>query len=374
MRVKEILREAEHPKVGRALQHAEDKIIVDGSQGALDALDELESMATNVGDVTVKWDGSPAIYFGRNEQGQFVLTDGSGFAAKGYDGKVTSASALQNMFLSRGKEAPDDARKAFAGKMGGLWDRFESIVDPAFRGYLKGDLLYYDTPPLDKQGNYTFTPNTVTYHIPKESTFGLKIANSTTGVVIHSHTTLDGVTQNIKGSVKGIKADGPVMIQGPMGINHLPTIDLDKITAVRNYVTKHAVEVDTLLDDAKLAAEKVSDFKNILYTFVNQQVDTGDLTNLNSKFDNWLANSKTTGVKQVKIQEYRQHHAAAFVAIFNIIEQVMNVKDSIIDQLDQNTNVGASINGKRGGEGYVKGAMKLVPRLHFSQANRAKVR
>jgi DNA uptake protein ComE-like DNA-binding protein len=372
MRIYEILTEA---KVGRDLQHAEDLVIVDGSQGAMEALDELSKLAQGVDDVTVKWDGSPAIYFGRNERGEFVLTDTAGFAAKGYDGKVTSSTNLQQMLLSRGKEVTPE-RKQFAAGMAGLWDKFESMIDSSFRGFIKGDLLYYSKPPQDKDGDYVFTPNTVTYNIPAESNIGRRIAKSEAGVVIHSYTDLQGTTQPVKGAGKGINLEGPVMIQGPVTVNHLPSIDTAQIEKVKQYVSQHSADIDSLLDDNKLAADKMSDFKNVLYTFVNQSVDTGNLSNLNTRFEQWLSNSKVSGSKQQKILAYRQSHARAFEAVFNTLEQVMKIKDSIIDQLDQNAEVKASVQGKRGGEGYVigKSKVKLVPRLHFTAANRAKTR
>lgn len=57
MRAYEFLTESTKPRVGRAWQHAEDLVIVDGSAGALHALKELESMAEDVSDVSLKWDG-----------------------------------------------------------------------------------------------------------------------------------------------------------------------------------------------------------------------------------------------------------------------------------------------------------------------------
>lgn len=374
MRAFEILPEAAAPKVGRALQHAEDMIIVNGSRGALEALSQLASMADSVDDVTVKWDGSPAIYFGRNEQGQFVLTDAAGYAAKGYNGKVTTAKDLEQMFLGRGKQDPTkaDDRKQFAGRMASLWPRFELMVEPSFRGYIKGDLLYSTQPTKDNTGDYVFTPNTVTYSIPSDSTIGQRITKSTAGVVVHSYEGLDGASTPIKGPIKGIKAQGPVMVQGPVVINHLPSIDTTKIDNIKRYVTQHAQAIDSLLNDTQLAAEKMSDLKATLYTFVNQQVDTGNLRDLNKRFDAWLSTSKVSAPKKAKFAEYRQSHADAFEAVFSTLEQIMAVKDDIIDQLDQNAEVKASVGGKRGGEGYVKGTTKLVPRLHFTQANRAK--
>jgi hypothetical protein len=78
MRAFEFLTEDAAPtpkKVGRDFQHLEDLVIVDGSHGAFEALADIQELAQGSDDVTVKWDGSPAIFFGRNEQGQFVLTD-----------------------------------------------------------------------------------------------------------------------------------------------------------------------------------------------------------------------------------------------------------------------------------------------------------
>ena len=364
--------QAVKPKVGREFQHAEDLVMTDGSAGALEALSELESMAHSVDDVTVKWDGSPAVFFGRNEAGEFVLTDAAGFNAKGYNGKVTNANDLSKMLLSRGKEV-DDARKAFAGRMSGLWSKLEPMVEPTFRGYVKGDVLYFNTPEL-KDHDYTFTPNTVTYHIPRNSSIGQHIEKSEAGIVVHSITDLQGNTEPIHGAIPHIKA-GPVMLQHPVTANHLPTIDAGAIKKVRDYVNTHKNDIDSLLDDSRLSTEKMSDFKATLYTFVNQQVDTGQLRNLNMKFDKWLeANPKISAPKKAKIEQYRYHHKKAFEAVFYTLEQIMSIKDNIINQLDKKSDVKSSIGGRPGGEGYIKGRskIKLVPRLHFTQANRAK--
>jgi hypothetical protein len=367
MRAFEFLKEAEKPKVGRALQHAEDLVIVDGSAGAMRAVNELAKMADAVDDVTVKWDGSPAIVFGRDENGQFILTDKSGFDAKGYNGRATSGEELERMFLGRGKTEADDARRAFAANMKNVFPVFEAAVDPSVRGFFKGDLLYQAQPPL--VGNtYNFTPNIVTYSIPKDSTLGKAIAQSAAGVVIHSFN-----DQPVKLPFKGLTG-GKLMIVGPTTVNRLPQVDLAKIKELGNYVKSQAAAIDGLLDDQRLAAEKMSDFKATLYKFVNQQVDTGDLTNLNKKFDNWVANSGLSGPKKAKIQDYRADHVAGFDAVFSTLERIMQVKDGIIDQLDAADELGQNIAGQKGGEGYVKGDIKLVPRARFTAANRAKMR
>ena len=59
---------------------------------------------------------------------------------------------------------------------------------------------------------------------------------------------------------------------------------------------------------------------------------------------------------------------------------IMRIKDNIISQFDKRSQVVAqSVPGVgSGGEGYVLadagGNIKLVPREHFSKANRAKIR
>ena len=103
------------------IQHLEDLILgLDGqagSVGAKKAIATLHQVEQQPNTVTIKWDGSPAVIFGRNEKGEFILTDKSGFGAKGYNGKVTSADGLENMLLNRGTAEADVNRKEFAGKM-----------------------------------------------------------------------------------------------------------------------------------------------------------------------------------------------------------------------------------------------------------------
>ena len=97
MRFNELINEAE-----ARIQHAEDLVFFQGSAGAKRALDSLSSMGTGGHtNATIKWDGSPAVIFGRDANGEFILTDKSGFTASGYDGKATSADGLQQMLMNR---------------------------------------------------------------------------------------------------------------------------------------------------------------------------------------------------------------------------------------------------------------------------------
>ena len=79
--------EAEEPGVGgraKGIEHLEDLVFRRGSRGVQDALSIVQAAANSPGSTTtVKWDGKPAVIFGRKPAtGEFVLTDGSGFEHK----------------------------------------------------------------------------------------------------------------------------------------------------------------------------------------------------------------------------------------------------------------------------------------------------
>ena len=61
---------------------------------------------------------------------------------------------------------------------------FDNALPKDFRGYYKGDLLYFSTPPI-QDGKYVFTPQIVTYSVDVNSDMGKRIGESRTGVVIH---------------------------------------------------------------------------------------------------------------------------------------------------------------------------------------------
>ena len=86
------------------IDHAEDYVIFQGSKGAAHALESLKRLEQGGhNDTTIKWDGSPAIIFGRNENGEFVFTDKSGFVKKGGVERATSGDDLARFLLNRAK-------------------------------------------------------------------------------------------------------------------------------------------------------------------------------------------------------------------------------------------------------------------------------
>ena len=151
--------EAEQAGVGgraKGIEHLEDLVFRRGTQGILDALEIVQHATEKPSTTTAKWDGKPAVIFGRKPStGEFVLTDGSGFEAKGYDGLATSPRMMADI---QNKRSGD--RTELIQLYAELFPVLEAALPSNFRGYVKGDLLYMQTPP-EIAGNYVFRPNTV---------------------------------------------------------------------------------------------------------------------------------------------------------------------------------------------------------------------
>jgi hypothetical protein len=355
------------------IQHAEDLIFWQGSKGAARALNSLKSLEKGAHkDVTIKWDGSPAVIFGRNEDGEFIFTDKSGFGAKGYDGRSKSPEALEKMFLGRGGGAPkSDSYKEFAANMRDVFTVFEGAVPNSFRGYFKGDLLYFRTPPI-KDGEYIFKPQLVTYHVPVKSELGQRIANSIAGVVIHRIVEEDGTERPLENF--NIFDGNDLMVMPPVTVEKAPNVSNSDVAEVQKLITQNSSAIDKMLNQDTLTSMKMKKFPEVLYTYTNSKVSS--LDNLGDDFESWLATSKLSEPMKNKISEYIVQNAQGFTAMWKIAKGIIKIKNDVIADLDKNGNqVKASINGQAGGEGYVlahsSGDIKLVNRGEFTAANRA---
>lgn len=351
------------------IQHLEDLILWNGSAGAAKALATLHQIESNPQSVTIKWDGSPAIIFGRNENGEFVLTDKSGFGAKKYNGRVTSAQDLEKMLVVRGEEN-DPKRAAFAKSMRNIWDKIESNVPADFRGYVHGDLLYFTTPK-NQDGKYIFQPNTTQYAVDANSDIGKKIAASDVGVVIHKAIDLDGNVSDVDMSkFQG----GRTLIMPPATVTTPPGVDIPAVGKLDEYLKNNAASIDRLFS---VPVElKMSDFANILYTYINSAVKTGKLAKLGNDFAEWVQNAKISEPKKKRLLQWVSDNAEGFNATFTFIKAIKQIKNQVIAALDnQPADIQASTAGQPGGEGYVVDKdVKLVNRAGFTAANLARER
>ena len=364
------------------IQHAEDLIFWEGSAGAVRAIESLKALEQGAENVTIKWDGSPAIIFGRDEQGNFVLTDKSGFGAKGYDGKTTSARDLVTMLKNRpGYKKDPKGYGVFVKNMADIFDEYEKAVPKDYRGFFKGDLLYFNTPEI-QDGHYVFTPNIVTYRVKTDSDIGQRIGQSKTGIVIHREVDAEGSEGPLQST--DIFEGNEVLVLPPVTVQDPPMVDDSSIKKLQEIVSQNATAIDALLDPQSLEQNQLKDLPKIFYTYLNSKVDSG-LTNLAEDFISWLKQSKVSGKKQQKIIDLINSNVNGYNGVWKLVSGIMRVKDDIINQLEnQATDVKASIGPHgpvrsdahgEGGEGYVlahpQGDIKLVPREYFTKANRS---
>jgi hypothetical protein len=354
---RQVLTEA--AKVGREYQHLEDLVFVDGSAGAMNAADILEKLGSDSGDVAIKWDGNPTIYWGREANGQFVLVGKNGWGRN----KSTSPEDLSNFIKSSGQG--EEWREKFGDDMAGIFKVMEAATPPDFRGFVYGDLLYHPGKPFTISDNkIQFTPNLVTYTVDTKSPLGERIADSTVGVVVHTKYDEFGSSAGQPISdVENLNGNGAVVL-GQTYVTHQPKVDTKEVTEIRSMAKQNGKVIDSFL--APVAG--LSDMKNIIYTYVNQMSRTQQLKNLENGFFDWLSSSKVSPNKQEKIVNMNKEVPQALPAIFGLVKKIMAVKDHLIDQLDSaDADVKATTKGEKGGEGYVAlgSKTKLVPRARW---------
>ena len=358
------------------IQHPEDTIFWDGSKGALNSLSMLAGLGKDTKDITIKWDGSPAVIFGRDENGDFILTDKGGFSAKGYDGKAKSGKDLEKMFLDRlkGREDVNGSYAKFAKSMGSIFDIFEKSVPKTIKGYFKGDLLYQSTPEL-VNGNYVFKPNITTYAVSKSSELGNKIGKSKVGVVIHRFMDTTGNETGIKDIKQyGFSDKAGLLVVPPISVTAPPKINTSAVKSVMSDIKSKASNINSVLDKSTLSSKKISDLPDLMYKYNNSKV--GNTKNLGQDFAQFVEKESLSGSKKANLQSYIDQNKETIIDVFTIVSNIMEIKNDIVKQLDaQDSGVKANIGDIEGGEGYVisnpKGTVKLVNRAGFTAANRA---
>ena len=360
--------EAEEAGVGgkaKGIEHLEDYVFRNGLPGVTKALQIVQAAAESPAKTTtVKWDGKPAVIFGRKpETGEFVLTDGSGFEAKGYDGLATSPQMMADIQRTR-SGARDDLIQIYAT----LWPKLQASLPPNFRGYVKGDLLYMSTPPLEA-GNYAFKPNTVQYRIPAKTALGKRIGASDTGIAMHSMYSNTGDARQPLSGVRFNDVPGLLLIEPIGGKEIVPDAGLIKqIKSVANSGDGRAIA--TLFNPAELRAQQITDLAKLCVDYINYRIKqpSGNFDSLLPGFGEWLQ-TKVTPKKFANIVEYLNSPASntgALSAAFTLFLLLHDLKLDILRQLDLKDP---------GHEGWVMatdaGYAKAVNRFDFSARNAA---
>jgi hypothetical protein len=360
--------EADEGNVGgraKGIEHLEDLVFRKGSRGATEALSILDQAAASPGSTTsVKWDGMPAVYFGRKpDTGEFVLTDGSGFEAKGYDGLATSPRMMADIQNTRSGD-----RSALIQTYARLFPVLEASLPANFRGYVQGDLLYQTTPPLEA-GNYVFKPNTVQYRIPAKNSLGQRIGNSEIGIAMHTMYSDAGDPKQPLRRVKFNDVPGLLLIEPIFAKEMVPNTDLAK--QIKALVRDKGAAIDILFNPAELKRQQLTDLAKLCVDYINFRIKQpgGNFDNLLSGFGDWLQ-TKVTPRKFANIVEYLQSptsNTEGLAAAFTLFLLLHDLKLDVLRQLDLKDP---------GHEGWVMatpaGYGKAVNRFDFTARNAAR--
>ena len=343
------------------IEHLEDLVFEKGTRGIREALAIIQSAAENTAaTTTVKWDGKPAIIFGRNPEGRFVLTDKSGFLAKGYDGLATSPDMMARIQNMRSGE-----RGELIGIYAKLWPMLEAATPQNFRGYVQGDLLYTETPP-EQAGAYVFKPNFVEYRIPAESKLGQAIGDSEVGIAVHTRYADPGATAEPIKHITFNPHPGLLLIEPTVKDikNVAPNKKLER--ELRSVVAQNGSAIDALFNPADLRAAGITDLPQLCKRYINSRI-TSNYDNLLADFGPWLQQAVTPR-KYNNIVEYLQSPRSnldGISAAFTSFLLLHEIKTDMLNQLDRQ---------QPGQEGWViasdAGRAKLVNRFGFSAGNR----
>jgi hypothetical protein len=381
------------------LEHLEDSIIDRGSKGGKDAVNFLKSikkmLTGHVGgklNVTVKWDGAPAVICGINpENGKFFV----------------ATKSLFNVTPKINYSTGDILKNHDGGLATKLIICLRELSKLGITGILQGDLLFtkgdVKTTTIDEQDYYVFTPNTITYAVAKDSQIGRRIASARMGIVFHTVYSGSKIS-NLKasfGSLRGFPKLSSVFVTDATykDASGSATFNVSEMTQFDNIIAMaegSLTQAETILNQFNTSEPlavgyKLKSFFNFFIR--NSQGDMAKVKELIESFRTYYANMVQQEVDAVSKEEtknkYRtirdngldfidKNKRALYFTIASWIS-LQRAKNFLIRKLNQIQSIGHFIRTPDGfkvtnPEGYVavdrvRGAVKLVDRLEFSRAN-----
>ena len=397
LRFKQYLAEAKEGK-NLHLEHLEDEVLnngINGTRGAINFLQSLRDMLAGSSkksvNVSVKWDGAPAVFAGTNpENGKFFV------GTKG----VFNATPKVNY-----TNADIDANHSSAGLNAKLKVALKYLPKLGITDVLQGDMLFtqddLSTETIDGKPYITFTPNTITYAVPKES--ASKIEKSKMGIVWHttySGDTLQDMRATFSASIKGLTKTNDVWFtdaeyKDTSGTINFNKAETDAITAVLSLTGKTFRKMSSNFMNDLMKRDNIV---TLIKTYNNTKVREGqkisntvkhasDLVKyIDTKLQKNIDSVKTPKAKDAKkkikdeIIGYLSSHKKDLRTIFDMQNYLVDAKDMIIRKLGKargvmdtfiRTDDGYRVTAPEGfvAIDHVGNAVKLVDRMEFSRAN-----
>lgn len=383
------------------MEHLEDNLLNAGVDGARDSINYLRSLRDMLAgnsksqvNVTVKWDGAPAVFAGIDP------SDGKFFVAK-------KGIFNKNPKVYKTKADVDADTKGDLNTKLNLALRY--LPDMNIKGVIQGDFLYAkkDIKKVQINGEpyITFHPNTIVYAIPEKSRLASEILRSEIGVVWHTNyrgksfesmsaSFGEKIASNLKGSRSVWSVDAvykDVTGQATMTKTETDAVTLLLSAAGKQFNKINKATFDGITENADLLVR--------VKTYVNVQVRAGQKIDSPSKFVSGLMEyiyeyyqkeiDKRKSEKGKASQEEKRKEIMSYfsntdksqiVGLFELYNLIVDAKLMIIRKLDKAKTVGTFLKTRDGykvteQEGFVaidrmgKNAVKLVDRLQFSNAN-----
>ena len=390
------------------LEHLEDNPLNFGYVGISKTIDFLNATigllsgsANKSVDVTVKYDGAPAIFCGTDpEDGKFFV-------------------GTKSVFSKNAKLVKQESDLDEYGFSGQLKDKLsialKELPKLGIKGVLQGDMMFTSGDISNKKINgesyITFQPNTIMYAVPSDSELASKMLSSKIGIIFHttySGDKLEDMKASFGANVSKLNKVSSVWVDDAFYkdvtgslFSAKETSDLEKKIAklqrVGNGISKKSMNnILSVHDDLK-----TSELGAGLKTYFNSNVRRGILpksgvtgvNNFLTHFGNHFDNKVISKVKQEKTKNQKRERKQQLlnllikekVALANLLEFMLltiELKNSVIRKLETGVNSKMETfvvdsNGIRvtKPEGFVAidklsgGAVKFVDRLEFSQLN-----
>ncbi len=382
------------------MTHIEDKVIYGGVKGTRDAIMALRSLRDMLkgehdGNVSVKWDGAPAIFAGIDP------SDGRFFVAK------------KGIFNKNPKvyKTPADVD---ADTSGDLADKLKIALQelPALgiRGVVQGDFLYgpgdVKTKKINGESYVTFHPNTIVYAVPSSSAGAAAIKKSKIGIVWH--TTYKGNTFSSMRASYGVdvskfKSTRAVWSQDAM-LRDMTNITMSKrdTEEVNEYLSQAGKIFNKISGTTLRTLEGQEELQKLIETYNNSFVRAGTVIGntrghvsglirfISQRYKKEIDKRKTEKGKAAQQQKldtilsfFSIQNKKSLEQMFELQKVIVLAKLKLINILNKLAKVKTFVktsNGYKvtGEEGYVAidklggDAVKIVDRMEFSYNNFSK--
>lgn len=358
------------------IAHPEDMVFDSGSSGINQAINALQVASLEPNSITLKWDGSPSIIFGRDIDGKAILTDKAGFAQeeKGKIGFARTRRQAQEMIYNRAPE--QEGRLQYSLYFSQLMNSISKILPKEFIGFIQADVLWFERPEL-VDGNYKFKPNKITYSVAASSELGQEISQSHIGIAVHSYFKSiqdTNTVQATKQSLGLIPNKHIVVFDATIDSKEVMPEELPELHTVSELTEQHGSDIDIFLNKVDLATQKIADLPTLMKMFASKTASQGKRLDKNAAQDfiTWLNNNQTINASKVeRILTHIRKHEYAYKLIWRIVNLLTVAKYKVKNHYDTQTGakIAADKDGKSGHEGFVAntphGTIKLVDRPSF---------